>query len=476
MNKNDLQQACCALIERKLGWGHSDDWQNQDFETLSAKIFEETQVVLSVSTLKRVWGKVKYDSLPSLTTLNTLAVFAGFESWREFRQRQLHQDDGEFSHAPGSDDMGLPETGAPAMPIDESQPAPDVSVESGAATRPVSEKRPPSDFQAANAHTHKAVSPRTKKAHPAWYLVPGILAVLILAGWMYNNKGPAAPKSSFSFSSEPLSNGIPNSVIFRYDAAAAGGDSVFIQQSWDPRRRFAVPPNGHTYTSMYYYPGYFRAKLIVGKEIVKEHDLLIPSDGWLAAADQKPVPVYFTRDEVRKDSALRVTAALLQNKNIPVQPQVPEIRIYNIGDMKGLRSDNFVFETELRSEYGQGSAICQKAAVLIHCENSIFLFPLSIPGCVAEMGLMLNDKAVSAKTADLSAFGCNMNEWVKLRCEVRDKKVRIWVNRKPAYADALTSEANNIVGVSYRFEGPGAVNAVKLARLDGTAVLEETFE
>ena len=91
MNTSQLLQHCCALIEQKLDWGSSEHWQNQDFDTLSTRIFDETQVVLSVSTLKRVWGKVKYDSLPSVTTLNTLAVFAGYENWRAFRQQVAHE-------------------------------------------------------------------------------------------------------------------------------------------------------------------------------------------------------------------------------------------------------------------------------------------------------------------------------------------------------------------------------------------------
>lgn len=89
MNNIELLQQCCRLIEEKLGWGSSDNWQNQDFEALSSRIFDHTQVALSVSTLKRVWGKVKYDNFPALTTLNTLAIFAGYEHWRDFRQQQL---------------------------------------------------------------------------------------------------------------------------------------------------------------------------------------------------------------------------------------------------------------------------------------------------------------------------------------------------------------------------------------------------
>ena len=72
------------LIEGKLDWGESNTWQGKDFEKLNQLILDETGVSLSASTLKRVWGKVEYNHLPSVTTLDALAKFGGFENWRSF--------------------------------------------------------------------------------------------------------------------------------------------------------------------------------------------------------------------------------------------------------------------------------------------------------------------------------------------------------------------------------------------------------
>src|ERR1700750_460490 len=71
-------------IEQKLGWGDSTSWVNQDFIALSKKIQEETGSAVSHMTLKRIWGKIKYEGLPQVYTLNTLSRFAGYESWRDF--------------------------------------------------------------------------------------------------------------------------------------------------------------------------------------------------------------------------------------------------------------------------------------------------------------------------------------------------------------------------------------------------------
>jgi len=76
-----------GIIEEKLGWGESKAWQSRDFENLNQRILDETGVSLSASTLRRIWGKVEYKHLPSITTMDTLAKFAGYESWRTFQKQ-----------------------------------------------------------------------------------------------------------------------------------------------------------------------------------------------------------------------------------------------------------------------------------------------------------------------------------------------------------------------------------------------------
>ena len=75
------------LFEQKTGWGDSGNWSNQDFIQLSEMIREHTGVTISHVTLKRIWGKVRYESLPNTHTLNTLVQFVGYDSWRDFSVR-----------------------------------------------------------------------------------------------------------------------------------------------------------------------------------------------------------------------------------------------------------------------------------------------------------------------------------------------------------------------------------------------------
>ena len=416
---------CLRQIEAKAGRGPGEEWSTADFERLGEQIAEATGVSLSVTTLKRVWGRVKYVSAPTETTLNALAVFAGYASWRDCRN----------AVPPAA------ETEPPAAPV--TAPAP-------------------------------SARPRSR----GWLVGAGLAAVLagVLVFFQNHAAPPPLNPEDFSFSSRPVTRGIPNSVVFRYDASASPTDSVFIQQSWDPRRRQAVPRNGHEFTSMYYYPGFFKAKLLVGGRVVREHGLLVPSDGWMVAVRQEPVPVYFEAQRTVRDGVLHLPVAAIGGRNVPMQPQPPTVLYTNVRDLKGLRNDNFTFETRFKSDFRTGSAACQNMTLDLMCEEDMIFIPLSAKGCVANLELYLAGHQVKAAQADLSGLGFAPDQWVTLRCQVRNRRMQLFVDGRMAYEATFLNKPARLVGVGYEFEGTGSVDYVRFSRPGGEVVYEDTFD
>lgn len=398
---------CLALAEARLNWGDSRDWTSYDFEKLSDTIREATGVTLSVTTLKRLWGKLKYDNIPATTTLNTLAQFAGYKDWREFKQNEK---------------AGWPEAAA------------------------ITEKK----------------TARRKWMYGLAVLLPLFIVVYLL---FLSNTTIRINKGDYQFrSNKTVTEGVPNSVIFTYNATAAGNEKVSIAQTWDVSRKVTVPADQKEYSTIYYMPGYFRAKLIVGDQIVKEHDLMISSGGWLALAEQgNGAPVYFKKEECRKDSAVVVDEALLAAYNLPLQPSPPALRIYNVQDL-GIKNDNFNFETNVKSDFGAGAAACQRVDVLILCKGDMIMIPLSAKGCVGDLMLVAAGAVAKSSNANLSGFGCDLNQWVNLKVEAKDKRMDFFVNGIKAYTLTFTAEATDIVGLQYRFHGTGAVKDTRFAK------------
>lgn len=412
---------CLELIETRLNWGASSEWKGYDFEKLSIEIQEVTTVVLSVTTLKRLWGKLKYTNVPTATTLNTLAKFAGYQDWRTFKYKE------PLEHA--------------------ATPVPEVAIIDVAVTEKV-----------------------IKKTFGKWkYWSLGFFLLLIAGCFLLlSNVKTKAPidTSAYKFSSNKIKlEGVPNSVIFNYDAAAASTDSVFITQSWDVSRKVTVPRQKNIYSTIYYNPGYYRAKLIIENKIVKEHDLMISSDGWMAMIYKNGnVPLYFKKNEVLKSHKVEVNEELLSRYNLSLQPSLPALRFYNVQDMGGIKNDHFIFETSLKSDFNQGTAACQRVDVLIMCKNDVIIIPLSSKGCIGDLSLYAAGMNVQSKDADLSKFGCDLDQWVELRVESKNRHMRFFVNGEQAYSLTFPNDPTDIIGLQYRFNGTGAVKNTRLIK------------
>lgn len=413
-----------SCIEAQLHWGESSSWGNYDFEKLSEQIAEKTGVSLSVSTLKRIFGKVNYKSEPSLTTLNALAQFLDYADWRDFLSKNT-------------------ETLAVAPPREESLP-----------TIPT------------------AVAPSWNRQR--WALLVLIVVSLGIFSFFFLSNRPKYNPDDFRFSSKTiLTEGLPNSVVFDFDASKANAqDSVFICQLWDTRRKVWVNKNDKHHSSIYYYPGYFKAKLMIGKEIIKEHDIQIKTDGWLGLmeADWGVEPLYFKPSEIQKAQSVEVNKELLAHYNINLSPTPPKIRFFNQKDLKGIMTDNFTFETELKSELAEGTNSCQKVTILLQSKNDILIAPIASKGCVGALSLAAYGHYIESQKADLSGFGCNPSEWTKLRIECKNGLMKFYVNNKQAYTTKIPNQATEIVGVQYRFNGMGAIRNTWLQGATGKVV------
>ncbi len=85
MDKKDALNRLIELINGKFGITPAS---TGDFVRLSDVINNETGRYLSVSTLKRVWGYVRYGSFPAYYTLHTLSIFNGYADWYDYLKKE----------------------------------------------------------------------------------------------------------------------------------------------------------------------------------------------------------------------------------------------------------------------------------------------------------------------------------------------------------------------------------------------------
>ena len=81
MKKNLALEALVDITNSNLGYIPSTP---AEFNELSRMIQQKTGRSISLSSIKRIWGYVRYEGFPSVTTLNTLAMYNEFKDWETF--------------------------------------------------------------------------------------------------------------------------------------------------------------------------------------------------------------------------------------------------------------------------------------------------------------------------------------------------------------------------------------------------------
>jgi hypothetical protein len=411
-------QLCIRLIEQKLNWRSADEWRNYEFTELSEKILDATSVNLSATTLKRIFGKLKYESLPSSATLNALAAFLGYASWMDFKSKQLFN-----KQEPG-----------------------------------------------------KATTAKKKflLQHKVWPMTAAAAVIVVILAFTFLSGKSALPlknEKEIIFTSKPLANGLPNSVVFNVDLKGNTPNKIVIQQSWDSTRTVTLQPGQKEATGIYYVPGYFRAKLILDGKIIKEHDLFIRSDNWMATLDHQPIPTYIKKEDLLLKDEMKVSEnGLKEIKTISKPTWLTYHLVKPFGD---LQSDNFTLESSIKNTFAEGPAVCKTAKIFVLCSKGAFIIPFTIPGCISDINLMANDHYFDGNSNDLSSFSTDLSEWANIKVKVNNRVMKIFLNDKLIRQETYKEDAGEVVGLRFSFLGAGAVKNVRL--LNGKETVYKDF-
>ncbi len=407
-------ERCFELIEQRFARGPRKQWNTDDFRMLSESIQEATGTLLSVSTLKRLSGKVSYASKPNNSTLNALVGYVGFKDWRTFLKNT-------------------------------------VTIEPVVNTKP------------------------NKKSWPKYIMPILALAIGLVIYFYYSPNVKTYNPDDFTFDSRPVSTGLPNSVVFDYDASAAAADSkIEIQQYWDETKHMTIDKTDSIATSIYYHPGFFKSKLIVDSIIVKENDVFIPTEDWLGIIEKDPRPIYLDQSDILKEDNMAITPELVASHHLDPRTSQVIVSFYQVRDFGELYTDNFKMTATLKNDFNEGiSGACQGAQVFILYNGGAVGIPLAKKGCASDLTLMTFKEFVDGKKNDLSGFGVDFTDYVQLKCISKNEKLDVFLDGTLVYKMDVPHHHSKIKGITIHFEGAGSVNNVSFKKDDGVVYASE---
>ena len=413
-----------TLVEKKLMLGNGDGKVKQrDLEYLADHIEQKSKVRLSISTLKRVW-KDDFVQEPHPTTLDALASALDFSDWQSFKK------------ANAGNIVAFP-------------------------------SEPPAAKQKMSVRFYLALG--------SAIVVAGVIAIL---GFGLGKKKLKLPATIPFRADKTVTEGVPNTVIFNYDVSNIEADSFFIQQSWNPRDRTRIDPTKNHFSAIYYNPGFHHARLMVNDSVVATARVHIKSDGWFASLRYDPMdthPLYLDRSRLKRDGLLQTTQEDLKAAGVDVQKNFM-YRYYNSRDFENVTSNNFVLETRMRSDSLLSQA-CPNAEIMIVCEEGICFVPITIKGCVSNLGVGMGEVYKGGNDHDLSALGTDLlKAWQTLRIENHNRNATIFLNDVAVEHIKYEHDFGKIEVLIFTFNTPGAVDFVRLKNETGTVVYADEFD
>lgn len=424
MNENAKKlNRCLNLITEKSGLGDWKNWTKRDYEQLSILIEQKTKIILSVSTLVRLF-KDSAGHKPQKTTLDALARYVGFDTWHSFST---------------CDDIA------------------------GLKDQPVIHVKP------------------KKRSGSLIYLVG--FSVLLVAGFfgaraLFFDRSPHPEDIKFKIRNADIT-GIPATIQVDYDLGKFVPDSLWLQLYWNPEEKIMVDPRQKHMSAIYCYPGVHWCKFIADNKVLGEQMVKIKTSGWTALIRHSGLqlfPLYIKSLDIIHDGVLQVTEPMINKQNLE-----PNSRIftsyYFVNDLGPIYSDDYTITgTIMNPPTTLGTQPCGYCSVYIMGEKGKHFFTIGDLGCSALFNLGFSGLDYMDTFPEQTNFEYVSNGWTSFRSVVSGDTVNIFLGSSKIYTYDKVKNLGKILGIHFLFSGLGAIDRVKLYNSKNFVAMDEDFE
>lgn len=411
---------CRKLIEQQLNWASDFVVTRREYEILVEKIFEQTGVLLSISTIRRIWNN-DFKNLPHKSTLDALAVFAGFSDWQEFIELQNHEK-----------------------------------------------------LTVINQNKRNY----SKPIFIALITIILMVIAIVVGRNLSNKEIEIAGPVLFEYYQESDST-IPNIIVFDYDVRNIVADSFFIVESSNDYHKKKLSVLVGNMTSSYYQPGNYEAFLLADDSVVMKLDIEIMSNSWLAMVryQLKPdnVPYYFYEGDIIFDDKISVSREMINNSNIAIVDDL-YLTLSNTFNLDTVTDGDFIFETRVKLDSVEINLSCPKIYVGLIFEKELCYIPLVHYGGQDKLQVKYGRRYLTSNDSDLSGYGCNIYSWQDLRIESNDSHIEILLNDKIISSIIDSTEMGFLRGFSFTFDGIGSVKHVSMIKNQNDTIYYNSFE
>lgn len=397
---------CC---QNRFNHGDIANWKHGDFLELSNEIYSETEVNISVNTLKRIFGKitVEDDYLPQQATIDALKKYGRYD---------------------------------PSVVIDQTlDVAPQTPVLPSAPQSPI----------------------KQNKRRFLWLSVLSIIAIGIIAFYFSKNGNR---KTVGQITLSEMEGVLPATAYFNVKCSK-GNDSLFLDFG-DKSTQVVIDKSSVRAAHVYLFPGVFNVSLQTRTKVIARTKVVVRSQGWIAFSyhRQRELPNHyyaFPAIATGPDSLFHISNLRLAQMGLDTFSSL-YTRIANFSPLSQKVADDFIFEATFRNSLPEKGIYCSSTQFQIVGLRNFIRFRFSSVGCSYRAAITLSEQTYNGTTLRLSSFAIHLEKWNTIRIVNKNKNVTLFLNNKPLYKGVYKNSLGSLQGMFIEFEGNGYAKQIRL--------------
>lgn len=399
MIEKEYIRKCVGFVEKKFARGKSTEWKHSDFVLLSDKIYDETNILISVTSLKRLCGKTKSTHYPQMETRNALAKYAGFESWDDFVRKNRD-------------------------------------------STPQITRRSVKNISIISA------------------VVLGIVGMYFI---LSNIQIKGKTTDEFRLATSAITGTSPHTVVFNYEIPEVKEPVyIDYDDSFSSENREVLDPTHNTITHFYKLPDLYRVSIIYEDKIVTTKNIHLKTDDWTAFYIDNENQIYQKIDNfLDEEHFMHVSPDILRENGIEINQPAYQIKFRFITDF-GVNLNACSFKTRVMNNKVNDHISCNIIGLTLLGENGKIKIIYSTEKCFNKALLQIGQKIENGHYEDLSAFDLDFSYWRELEIKTQNNKVKFYADDQYISEREFDLEMGMLKGILIITDGWWAIDNVIL--------------
>jgi len=419
--EKEFIEKCKKLIETKLNWQPSENWKQRDYEFLSDLIEQKSKVRLSLSTMKRIWNP-NFDSIPHLTTLDALAIFLDYSDWCDFKIKNIILNE--------------------------------------------------------EKHSENQIRNKIFRKNKVLTISIFFLFLLMIFFLIFHLSKSKVKKENFIIRlSDSLFWEVPQTVKFSYKIIDTTLAEYFIQTETESNTKNRISKSDTVFEFYYNVPGINSVKIFENDSVIKEAVIKIFTEKWIAFSqyqDKDRTSTIYLGEDFLDNGVMNISSEFLIEKKAEINKN-QFVTYYYINDFKGLNSDNFIFETKLKSE-NLAEVDFPDIFISFVCSKTFNFIPLTSEGNKYGVVIKYGENKFHASEFKMEKLACNPLEWQTVKIIAQNNNLQIYRNGEEAFSNCYFGKSGDFYGFIIYFVNTGSIDYVRLSDINGKLVYSNEFD